>query len=112
MLGQKADDSTWPTAAHPHYGVKEAVFPFNMFPEVDPVLGPEMRSTGEVLGMSPCRWRAHFHSAPLPAFRNHGNPWAQEAGGREKKPPAGAPSLGRRSSQACLSRCFRGRPCP
>ena len=35
-----------------HYGVKEAVFPFNMFQEVDPVLGPEMRSTGEVLGMS------------------------------------------------------------
>ncbi|MBR6709538.1 MAG: carbamoyl-phosphate synthase large subunit, partial [Clostridia bacterium] len=37
----------------PYYGVKEAVFPFNMFPEVDPVLGPEMRSTGEVLGISP-----------------------------------------------------------
>ncbi len=36
----------------PHYGVKEAVFPFNMFQEVDPVLGPEMRSTGEVLGLS------------------------------------------------------------
>ena len=36
----------------PHFGVKEAVFPFNMFPEVDPVLGPEMRSTGEVLGMA------------------------------------------------------------
>lgn len=36
-----------------HYGVKEAVFPFNMFPEVDPLLGPEMRSTGEVLGISP-----------------------------------------------------------
>ncbi|MGE5678080.1 MAG: carbamoyl-phosphate synthase large subunit, partial [Pseudomonadota bacterium] len=36
----------------PHYGVKEAVLPFNMFPEVDPVLGPEMRSTGEVLGMA------------------------------------------------------------
>ncbi|MCL2688926.1 MAG: carbamoyl-phosphate synthase large subunit [Chitinispirillia bacterium] len=35
-----------------HYGVKEAVFPFTMFPEVDPVLGPEMRSTGEVLGMA------------------------------------------------------------
>ena len=35
-----------------HYGVKEAVFPFKMFQEVDPVLGPEMRSTGEVLGMS------------------------------------------------------------
>lgn len=35
-----------------HYGVKEAVFPFNMFQEVDPILGPEMRSTGEVLGLS------------------------------------------------------------
>ena len=36
----------------PHVGVKQAVFPFNMFPEVDPILGPEMRSTGEVLGMA------------------------------------------------------------
>ena len=36
----------------PYYGVKEAVFPFNMFQEVDPILGPEMRSTGEVLGLS------------------------------------------------------------
>ncbi|MEG0684003.1 MAG: ATP-grasp domain-containing protein, partial [Coprobacillus sp.] len=35
----------------PHVGVKQAVFPFNMFPEVDPILGPEMRSTGEVLGI-------------------------------------------------------------
>ena len=39
-------------ATFTHYGVKEAVFPFNMFPEVDPVLGPEMRSTGEVLGLA------------------------------------------------------------
>ena len=36
----------------PYYGEKEAAFPFNMFPEVDPILGPEMRSTGEVLGLS------------------------------------------------------------
>ncbi|MBN1322800.1 MAG: carbamoyl-phosphate synthase large subunit [Methanotrichaceae archaeon] len=36
----------------PHFGVKESIFPFNMFPEVDPLLGPEMRSTGEVLGMA------------------------------------------------------------
>ena len=36
----------------PYFGVKEAAFPFNMFQEVDPVLGPEMRSTGEVLGLS------------------------------------------------------------
>jgi len=44
----------------PHFGVKEAVFPFNMFPEVDPVLGPEMRSTGEVLGLSHSFGRAYF----------------------------------------------------
>ncbi len=37
----------------PYFGVKEAVFPFNMFQEVDPLLGPEMRSTGEVLGLAP-----------------------------------------------------------
>jgi len=43
-----------------HFGVKEAVFPFNMFPEVDPVLGPEMRSTGEVLGLSYSFGRAFF----------------------------------------------------
>ncbi len=44
----------------PYYGVKEAVFPFNMFPEVDPVLGPEMRSTGEVLGLSPYYGEAFY----------------------------------------------------
>ena len=44
----------------PYYGVKEAVFPFNMFPEVDPVLGPEMRSTGEVLGLSKYYGEAFF----------------------------------------------------
>ena len=43
-----------------HYGVKEAVFPFNMFPEVDPLLGPEMRSTGEVLGISPSFGEAYY----------------------------------------------------
>lgn len=44
----------------PYYGVKEAAFPFNMFQEVDPVLGPEMRSTGEVLGLSPSYGEAFF----------------------------------------------------
>jgi len=44
----------------PNYGVKEAVFPFNMFQEVDPILGPEMRSTGEVLGMSRSYGEAFF----------------------------------------------------
>jgi carbamoyl-phosphate synthase large subunit len=55
----------------PHFGVKEAVLPFNMFPEVDPVLGPEMRSTGEVLGMAESYELAFFKaeeatSVPLP----------------------------------------------
>ena len=44
----------------PYYGVKEAVFPFNMFQEVDPVLGPEMRSTGEVLGIADTTGEAFF----------------------------------------------------
>ena len=52
MLGKKLADLDLKPTAIPHFGVKEAVFPFNMFPEVDPVLGPEMRSTGEVLGMA------------------------------------------------------------
>ncbi|MEH2942412.1 carbamoyl-phosphate synthase large subunit [Lachnospiraceae bacterium KK002] len=43
-----------------YYGVKESVFPFNMFQEVDPVLGPEMRSTGEVLGLSESYGEAFF----------------------------------------------------
>ncbi|MFH1113318.1 MAG: carbamoyl-phosphate synthase large subunit [Pseudomonadota bacterium] len=52
MLGKKLKDLNIRPMSVPHYGVKEAVFPFNMFPEVDPVLGPEMRSTGEVLGLA------------------------------------------------------------
>jgi carbamoyl-phosphate synthase large subunit len=46
----------------PHYGVKEAVFPFSKFPEVDPVLGPEMRSTGEVLGLASTFGLAYYKS--------------------------------------------------
>jgi carbamoyl-phosphate synthase large subunit len=52
MLGKKLSD--FPEVMHrklPYVSVKEAVFPFNMFPEVDPVLGPEMRATGEVMGI-------------------------------------------------------------
>ncbi|MGD8314629.1 MAG: carbamoyl-phosphate synthase large subunit [Syntrophobacterales bacterium] len=52
MLGKKLADLDLKRQSIPHFGVKEAVFPFNMFPEVDPLLGPEMRSTGEVLGMA------------------------------------------------------------
>jgi carbamoyl-phosphate synthase large subunit len=52
MLGRKLAELDIRPRSIPHFGVKEAVFPFNMFPEVDPVLGPEMRSTGEVLGLA------------------------------------------------------------
>jgi len=52
MLGKKLADLDLRHKQIPHYGVKEAVFPFNMFQEVDPLLGPEMRSTGEVLGLA------------------------------------------------------------
>jgi carbamoyl-phosphate synthase large subunit len=52
MLGKKLSVLNLKHKKIPHYGVKEAVFPFNMFHEVDPVLGPEMRSTGEVLGLA------------------------------------------------------------
>ncbi|MDO4576040.1 MAG: carbamoyl-phosphate synthase large subunit [Planctomycetia bacterium] len=51
MLGKKLSELDIQKKHLTHYGVKEAVFPFNMFPEVDPILGPEMRSTGEVLGI-------------------------------------------------------------
>ena len=60
MLGAKLADLDLRRRSIPHFGVKEAVFPFNMFPEVDPVLGPEMRSTGEVLGMADNYGEAYF----------------------------------------------------
>ena len=52
MLGKRLSEMNLKKLSIPHFGVKESVFPFNMFPEVDPLLGPEMRSTGEVLGMA------------------------------------------------------------
>ncbi|MBN1692099.1 MAG: carbamoyl-phosphate synthase large subunit [Dehalococcoidales bacterium] len=52
IMGKKVKDLGLKNWKIPHYGVKESVFPFNMFPEVDPVLRPEMKSTGEVLGIA------------------------------------------------------------
>ena len=71
MLGQKIADLDLKPKKINHYGVKEAVFPFNMFPEVDPLLGPEMRSTGEVLGIADSFGRAFYKTeeatqTPLP----------------------------------------------
>ncbi len=62
VLGTKLKDIDTHARKYPHFGVKEAVFPFNMFPEVDPVLGPEMRSTGEVLGLADSFAMAFFKS--------------------------------------------------
>lgn len=69
MLGKKIADVNLVHKHIPHYGVKEAVFPFNMFPEVDPVLGPEMRSTGEVLGMADAFGMAYFKAQEATQMR-------------------------------------------
>ncbi|MBW2296757.1 MAG: carbamoyl-phosphate synthase large subunit [Deltaproteobacteria bacterium] len=71
MIGKRIADLELKHRPIPHYGIKEAVFPFNMFPEVDPLLGPEMRSTGEVLGISHSYGRSFFKAqeatqSPLP----------------------------------------------
>jgi carbamoyl-phosphate synthase large subunit len=71
MLGKHIGDLELKHRPIPHYGIKEAVFPFNMFPEVDPLLGPEMRSTGEVLGISHSYGRSFYKAqeatqSPLP----------------------------------------------
>ena len=70
MMGKKIKDLNLQKRSIPHVGVKEAVFPFNMFPEVDPVLGPEMKSTGEVLGIAEsfglAYWKAQEAVNPLP----------------------------------------------
>ncbi len=62
MLGKKLKDMNLHQKTYPHVGVKESVFPFNMFPEVDPTLGPEMKSTGEVLGIADTFGLAFFKS--------------------------------------------------
>lgn len=71
MMGAKLKDMGLKERQIPYYGVKEAVIPFAMFPEVDPLLGPEMRSTGEVLGMATSFGMAYFKAEeaaqpPLP----------------------------------------------
>ncbi|MCC6398610.1 MAG: carbamoyl-phosphate synthase large subunit [Bacteroidetes bacterium] len=71
LLGQKLSEFNLKNKPVKYYGVKEAVFPFNMFPTIDPLLGPEMRSTGEVLGMADTYGMAFYKSqeatqSPLP----------------------------------------------
>ncbi len=102
MLGKKlADFELRPPRTSRHFGVKEAVFPFNMFPEVDPVLGPEMRSTGEVLGLADSFGLAFFkaqdgaerHPAARPARSS--SPWRRAtAPGSCSRRPGGSPATG------------------
>jgi len=68
MLGAKLESLDTHKRIYSHFGVKETVFPFNMFPEVDPVLGPEMRSTGEVLGLAHSFEIAFFKSQVAAGF--------------------------------------------
>ena len=52
MVGQTLEDQGFTKEIiPPYFSVKEAVFPFNKFPGIDPILGPEMKSTGEVMGV-------------------------------------------------------------
>ncbi len=60
MLGKRLSELNVKSRKVKHFGVKEAVFPFDKMPEVDPILGPEMRSTGEVLGMADSYGMAFF----------------------------------------------------
>jgi carbamoyl-phosphate synthase large subunit len=62
LLGKKLSDLNLRDRKFRYFGVKEAVFPFNMFPDVDPLLSPEMRSTGEVLGLAQNYGLAFFKS--------------------------------------------------
>ncbi|MFC1971267.1 carbamoyl-phosphate synthase large subunit [Chloroflexota bacterium] len=70
MMGKKIKDLNLKKQTIPHFGVKESVFPFNMFPEVDPLLRPEMKSTGEVLGIADsfglAFWKAQEAVSRLP----------------------------------------------
>ncbi len=68
LLGANLKEMDTHLRKYSHFGVKEAVFPFNMLPEVDPVLGPEMRSTGEVLGLADSFAMAFYKSQVAAGF--------------------------------------------
>ncbi|MEY4246278.1 MAG: hypothetical protein RLZZ245_3863 [Verrucomicrobiota bacterium] len=68
MVGEKlADMGYTQTIIPPHFSVKEAVFPWNRFPGIDIVLGPEMKSTGEVMGID-ADWGMAYAKSQISAF--------------------------------------------
>jgi carbamoyl-phosphate synthase large subunit len=82
ILGKRLSELKLSRKAFVHFGVKEAVFPFNMYHDVDPVLGPEMRSTGEVLGMASSFGVAYYKAqqAALPRLPSEGTVLMSVAG--------------------------------
>ena len=69
LLGKKLSELGLGRKSIPHFGVKEAVFPFTMYHEVDPLLGPEMRSTGEVLGLADSFGLAYYRAQQAAQMR-------------------------------------------
>ena len=68
MVGEKLKDLGYTqTIVPPHFSVKEAVFPWNRFPGIDIVLGPEMKSTGEVMGID-ADWGMAYAKSQISAF--------------------------------------------
>ncbi len=113
MLGKEMRTLNLSHKKIPHYGVKEAVFPFNMFHEVDPILGPEMRSTGEVLGMADsfelafykAQEAAQQHAAPggdrAPVGNGSGQKGGSGSGGRIRQTRLQVESHGRDAAIPC-----------
>ena len=114
MVGQKlAQQGVTKEVEPPYFSVKEAVFPFVKFPTVDPVLGPEMRSTGEVMGVGQTFGEALFVAARgrlAPAGVGHGaadRDGRRQAEGGRSRAHAARPRLPDRRDRARLPRSKR-----
>jgi carbamoyl-phosphate synthase large subunit len=75
MLGMTLDAMDLPRRLLPHYGIRASVFPFDIFTRTDPLLGPRMRSTGQVMALADVFGMAYFNSQeaagpPLPLEGN------------------------------------------
>jgi carbamoyl-phosphate synthase large subunit len=107
MLGKKLSELGLGRKSIPHFGVKEAVFPFNMYHEVDPVLGPEMRSTGEVLGMADSFGLAFFKSQQATQLRlpSEGTVLISVAGSARRPRWRATSGCSFRATSACSARC-------
>ena len=94
LIGETADG----VLIAPKFFVKSPVFPFNKFPGVDPVLGPEMRSTGEVMGVG-----ENFGEAFAKAQLSAGTPLAEEGHGVHQRQRPSQAGRGRDGEAICAS---------